>query len=371
MVKMKNVCWLVVLMVVVSGGWVAAEGSDPILGMVSYWPFDEGSGDMAYDSYGDNHGSLKDPCWATGQIDGALEFNGVDDNIDLGTDSSLKMDLPVTCCAWIKLSSTGSSDMIIALGKGQSNWYYGVFVNIRADGLLLAHIGDGTGKSATDQRWKEGTTVLTDGQWYHVAAVVRGGVDMELYINGENDGGSYGGTGGSLKYAGTNGSSFIGGTTSESIGTTSPFDGVIDDVAVFNRALTPEEIEQIYQDGLAGLGLELDYRQIAINKIEGAIAAKTEAIELVDLAIERERAAFRALDELRESGEFGELGVMDVFKARLDILWAMGRQIHAKFNLSRSIRKLEKALNRLTMEPDHEPPPPPEGSARPRLLRLR
>jgi hypothetical protein len=233
--------------------------------------------------------------------------------------------------------------------------------------LLLAHIGDGTGKSSNDQRWKAGTTALTVDRWYHVAAVIRGGVDMELYIDGANDGGTYGGSGGSLKYAGANGSSFVGGVDS-AIGVLAPFDGEIDDVAIFNRALTEGEIQQIYQDGLAGLGYELDYQQIAINKIEGAIDTKTEALELVNLAMERERAVFRSLKELKESGQLSELSLMDIFRARLEILWAMGRQIRAKFNLRRSINRLEKALRRLTLEPepDHEPPPHPERPARSR-----
>jgi hypothetical protein len=370
MVKMKNVCWVSVLVIVVFGGWVVAEGSEPIPGIISYWTFDEGAGEVAHDAFGNNDGSLNDPCWATGQIDGALSFDGVDDNIDLGTDSSLKMDLPVSYCAWVKILSTGSSDLIIALGHGQSQWYYGIFSGISAENRLEVHVGDGTGKSTSDRRSKKyGNTVLNLNQWYHVAVVVRGGVDMDLYVDGENDGGTYEGTGGSLRYAGANGSSFIGGTTSD-IGVLAPFNGLIDDIAVFNRALNEEEIQQIYQDGLAGLGYVLDYKQIAINNIEWSISAKTEALELVNLAIEKERAAFDALSELNTSGDPCEMSPQDIFRARSEILWAMGRQFHAKFNLRRSIRKLETALRRLTLEPEPESEGPihPERPARPRRL---
>jgi hypothetical protein len=71
---------------------------------------------------------------------------------------------------------------------------------------------------------------------------------MELYIDGANDGGTYGGSGGSLKYAGANGSSFVGGVGPD-IGVLAPFDGEIDEVAVWDRALSGEEVEQVYQGG--------------------------------------------------------------------------------------------------------------------------
>jgi len=111
-----------------------------------------------------------------------------------------------------------------------------------------------------------------------------------------------------------------------------------------------------------------DPHLIAIENIEQAIALKMEAIELVNLAIEREQDAFSALNELRDSGELGELSMMDIFRARLEIVWAMGRQINAKFNLRRSIIKLERALRRLTLEsePEGEGPVHPERPVRPR-----
>jgi hypothetical protein len=200
--------------------------------------------------------------------------------------------------------------------------------------------------------------------WQHIAATYDDSGTMELYVNGEFAGQE---TGADLRPIVSQFDLLIG---TELGGYQQPevcFDGMIDDVAIFSRALTEEEIQQSYQDGLEGFGYELDQRQVAINKVEWAIATKTEAIELVDLAIEKERAAYSALDELRDSGELGELSVMDVFKARLEILWAMGRQIHVKFYLRRSIRKLERSLTRLTLEPEPEEGPVHSG----RLTTLR
>ena len=61
---------------------------------------------------------------------------------------------------------------------------------------------------------------------------------MDLYLNGQNDNGSYYGSGGPLAYS-TN--SCIGSRT----GSEHFFHGQIDDVRIYNRALTPTEIETL------------------------------------------------------------------------------------------------------------------------------
>lgn len=362
MVKMKNVCWAVVLMVVVSGGWLTAEGSSPIPGMVSYWSFDEGEGDMAHDSFGDNDGAMHNAEWTAGQIGGALEFDTTG-HVNCGHDSSLDMTDGTTICAWVRPdpnSITGYRHFIVR------GYYDSSSDNAN---LKLAYEADTDEFRFRIKHNLEERTVLVPafgaGVWQHVVATYDGSGKMELYINGQFAGEE---TGADLQAEVSQYDLLIGTHLAGHQPPVACFYGKIDDVAIFNTALTEEEIQEIYQDGLAGLGLVIDYRQIAINKIEGAIATKTEAIELVNLAIEKERAAFAALNELRDSGQLGELSLVDVFRARLDVLWAMGRQINAKFNLRRSINRLEKALRRLTLEPEpgHEPPPHPERPARPR-----
>jgi hypothetical protein len=97
---------------------------------------------------------------------------------------------------------------------------------------------------------KTGTTALVTDRWYHVAAVLRGSMDMDLYIDAVDDGGTYSGAGGTLTYS--DGNSRIG-----YFGIATPyyhydyyFNGVMDDVRVYDKALTAEEIEQLYQEGL-------------------------------------------------------------------------------------------------------------------------
>jgi hypothetical protein len=69
---------------------------------------------------------------------------------------------------------------------------------------------------------------------------------MDLYINGSDDGGDYSGTGGGLRYS--NGNSWIGGSRFES----TYFNGAMDDVRIYDRALSAGEIWRLYEEGLRG-----------------------------------------------------------------------------------------------------------------------
>ena len=75
---------------------------------VAHWKLDEMSGDIAYDSVGNNDGTLVgDPVWTDGQIDGAIEFDGVGDYINLGTSSILNSYSNFTISAWVHPRSVG------------------------------------------------------------------------------------------------------------------------------------------------------------------------------------------------------------------------------------------------------------------------
>ena len=219
--------------------FVGDEEADPNL--IGYWKLD---GD-AVDSAGSNDGTIYGAVPTTGKINEALDFDGVDDYVDLGNDSSLKPNLPVTFCTWIKLRSLGTVDAIITTDDIASK-YYGITFAKHTSNKIYIIYGDGTGRSSTDRRTKVGTTALNTGTWYHVAAIVKGPTDMELYVNGENDGGIYSGTGGDVAHSAS--SAYVGSSGHSS----DWFDGAIDEVRIFDRALTAEEIEGMYKVGLAG-----------------------------------------------------------------------------------------------------------------------
>ncbi len=211
-------------------------------GPIAHWKFDEGSGCIAYDSVGYNDGIIYGANWTTGKINGALSFDDANDCVDLGRSISLKPPLPVTICAWIKLNTGGFGHPWSLDTPLQDYTHYGIFCYAGVGNSFTIFYGDGGGAGLEHRRSKHGTTEFEADRWYHVAAVLRGPTDMNIYIDAIDDGGTYYGEGGDLAYS--NGSSSIGRAFDHS------FDGVIDDVRVYDRALSAEEIEQIYQEGL-------------------------------------------------------------------------------------------------------------------------
>jgi len=179
------------------------------------------------------------PTWQPGgQIEGALEFDGVNDYLWVGNSSSLQLSSALTIAAWIKGDGWGTgSDVDTIARKGEVtpvNYQLAI-----ADGkvsLMLDDIDSGGGL--------RGNTLLSTVQWYHVAAAWDGSA-VRIYVNGildndppESRAGTIGTDMRPLYIGGRDGADF--------------FDGIIDDVRIYNRALDPNEIYPPI-DGLAGL----------------------------------------------------------------------------------------------------------------------
>ncbi len=328
----------------------------------------------------------------------ALDFDGVDDYVNLGNDSSLKPDLPVTLSAWVKLSVLNNGETIISLDDPAIN-YYGVFFQIHPDNYVHVSYGDGGPATISSRRGKTGTTSLNSGTWYHVAAVVKGATDMDLYINGYDDGGSYNGGGGSLAYS--SGDSFMGSTG----GSRSFYNGTIDEVVIYNRALSAEEIQGLmyirpdttdlsligywdFDEGegqVAGdsagsnhgtLGSTGDIDDSDPNWVEsdapvgictakglvernllGALDIKTEILELLNAALVKEDAAEDILKTLFDEEDKPQKrrgkgrgkrhqGTKIVNKVRSAIRY----EEYAEKIINRSVRELDDALNTLGIE---------------------
>ena len=146
-------------------------------GLVSHWSFDEGSGTIANDSAGTNTGTLVNgPAWTTGKVGGALCFGG-SRYVDIGNDASLRVD-SVTLETWIKVTdSWGAHNPIIGSnwdGVG-SNYYLGV-VNGQF-GFTYVH--------PVDPYWRYCSTTppSNDGLWHHVVGTFDAGIS-KIYIDG-------------------------------------------------------------------------------------------------------------------------------------------------------------------------------------------
>jgi len=190
---------------------------------------DEGAASSLYKDSTTNavHGTQAGPVSISGKVDGAQDFDGTNDNINIG--STIGPVLPITVSAWVNNQNTGTLKDIIGLDDFVTN-YYGVQVQKGTDEILSVNYGDGGLNAPENRRTKTATTALTAGRYYYLTFVIRGATDMTVYINAVDDGGTYSGTGDAIAYSTANGK--IG----DRGGGTFAWDGIIDEVRISDIA---------------------------------------------------------------------------------------------------------------------------------------
>ena len=87
-----------------------------------------------------------------------------------------------------------------------------------------------------------------------------------------------------------------------------------------------------------------------------AIAEKIDALEQIDAALDKEWTAYEALEELLETGDYGDLKKSDIIHAIQQIHSSIQHEESSARALERSIEKLQDSLSAL----GYEPPPPPQ-----------
>ncbi|MBF0570361.1 MAG: hypothetical protein HQL12_00675 [Candidatus Omnitrophica bacterium] len=228
-------------------------------GLMGWWKFDEGtsgtcssSGTPILDSSGNgNNGAChNNPAWYTGHLGaGALSFNGVGQFVTASDSTSLDFgtgDFSISC--WIYLGSTDPIGIVNKMGFTGNYQGYALDVNeglysSPQPGALHFKMGDGT--IATEMVLKVGVTALA---WQHVAVTVHRGsaTGINLYLNGGQVGSSQSSSAITGSITNTATPQYIG------LGT-DWFYGYMDDLRVYNRALSSAEIAELYTLGTNGL----------------------------------------------------------------------------------------------------------------------
>jgi hypothetical protein len=329
--------------VLVLGLWALCGPAWAIEDMISHWKFDEGEGSIAHDSEGTNDGTIYGAAWATGQIEGALSFDGMDDYVNvIDSDGSLDIENNITITAWIRLNDL--SDYYFIVGKqptGTSREFYPGNYEFRTrptNGCLDFNHQTGTGDY--EHSSYTSTSGIEAGTWHHVSVSLVEGGNVNFYVDGA--------PAGTVPQSGTFG---LINDEPVRIGTRkdgwSYFNGLIDDVRIYDIALSAEEIQELYLNGVNNL-------DFVIIQLEEAIIEKIEALEKIDAALEKEWTAYEALEELLESGDYGDLKKGDIIKAMQKVHSAIQIEELSKKALKRSIDKLLYSLSALGYGP--QPP---------------
>ena len=217
-------------------GPTCVAASDSIVG---WWPLDQ-LGTTAEELVAGNHGDYNsNPSEAEGKVAGALQFDGVDDVVEVG-DPGANWTYDITGSftleAWIKRETDQTGQQTIT-GK---SFAYSISIN---NGRVLGYIQNVV--------TLVGTSLVPVGGWHHIAVTYDQTAQIfRVFLDGEVE--STLATGGQA--VPVNNFPFnIGGFFSSGGGVSEQyFDGIVDEVSVYNTALTTSEIRDIYNRGSLG-----------------------------------------------------------------------------------------------------------------------
>ncbi len=239
MTKLIPVCISLILISIFPEQSSAKIDPKTVVGM---WLFEEGAGNIIKDSSGNgNHGEvLGNAKRAEGKFSKGLTFDGVDDYVKVPNSDSLNPKKEITVMAWINSSDvTKRYQMIVTkddLGTVEGQWNLR-FELTNANLNFCANIGGAWTNNA-------GPTKLKNNIWYHVAGIYKDGVGQQLQIDNIVD--AQNGSSGNLKQDAQE----INFGTRQNGKKGYLFQGVMDEVAIFNVALTEDDIKNIMTNGL-------------------------------------------------------------------------------------------------------------------------
>ena len=194
-------------------------------GLVGSWPFDENSGSTAHDTVGGTHGQVTNGTWVSGKSGAAIRLSGNDSYVLLPNTNALNLTTEMTLSAWVNPETLCAENNPII----QKNNSYGlkVFGNGQAIGFIWSGFEP-----------HRSTTSFTTNKWYHVAATYTNGVHR-VYVNGvlENQATDW-----LTTIPSSTGPVYIG---KGDFGCN--FTGAIDQVQIYQRALTSAEIQSLYE----------------------------------------------------------------------------------------------------------------------------
>jgi hypothetical protein len=205
--------------------WWADEG------LVLHLPFDEGSGTVVRDhSNNGNNGTIYGATWVDGKYGKALDFNGVEDYVDIPYSASLDNFNELTISCWVYPHQFHDNTYYRhIIEKGWQN--YGAFVLFQHRNLdvFVFEIRDSVGQKSAYEAF---TAINT---WYHIVCTFKRNDKVTIYVNGKK---------------GTEMPTLDESLTLNSAiniaGSTNDFNGIIDEIRIYNRALSANEIKALY-----------------------------------------------------------------------------------------------------------------------------
>lgn len=212
-------------------------------GLVAYYPMERGQSTHLHDAALGSHAAIYNASWTNDSKIGnnALSFNGSDSytNVDGSTTSLDNTTNGLTLAGWVKPNfdtSSGSGYVLRVSGGGNNNTGFGWGRNTSAGQLEFEW---------SDDRIAYDDTTNRNGEWTFVTCVADSDTDsvnLTLYLNGQE-----------MKSGGVSGNQTVNDKVGivlgnwSSNGADTTFNGIIDDIRIYNRALSEPEIQTLYE----------------------------------------------------------------------------------------------------------------------------
>ena len=241
-------------------------------GPVAYWKFDESSGTSAADSSGNGYtGTLVNgPAWTSGRVDGALNFDGTNDHV-VTVDDPLDITGSLTIAAWVYHTNNSLVHHIASKNQNKvaAPWQLAI--------LTTNKLRSYTRGNSVDQMI-DSNDVVSLNAWHHVV-LVRDATTSKVtfYIDGVQDSGGWK----AYTPAQVAASAVTAKIGSRGDGASNFFPGKIDDLRIYDRALSTAEIFELYQ------GQPDDEITVSITSpLGGATVGGTIGVEVLATAVE-------------------------------------------------------------------------------------
>ena len=208
---------------------------------VLYFPMNEGGGTFLRDHSGqNNHGTIHGASWSKGE---ALDFDGSDDYISVADSPSLDINSEITISVWVNLRTNPDPGPNYAIVVGKTATYPTSLLYDRSANKRYVWVGGDDDYIASTS----GLAPENDG-WHHIVATWATGSNLLIYVDGVLNGTS------TKVYSGdmwdNSNNVLIGGGVADRY-----LNGIIDEVMVFNEALTAAQIKDLYEKGRSKHGV--------------------------------------------------------------------------------------------------------------------
>lgn len=220
----------------VLGSWSSDTAVLVTYDLIADWSMDEDAGDIVGDSSGNGFDGIGINSSIGAGVKGNCRIlNGTDAEIDFGNQPEFSLPTPFSFAFWVKVNNPEENPFIFS-NAGQ---YHGFW-------LVVEQAPDGTRRFSFNLQggwyWSEGPlshTVVAPGTWYHVAGVALSDTLLEIYINGDLD------TTMTIREGYLYDTQYNLKIGVDPIGGGRHLNGSIDEVYLFPRAVTPEEISDL------------------------------------------------------------------------------------------------------------------------------